>query len=64
MFALPAIGLAKPLPEFQFEDVTEKAGLTKAVVGLYNHAVAWGEFDNDGLIDRFSGSFADKGFDF
>ena len=62
-FALPALGLAGPLREFQFEDVTEKAGLSKAVVGLYNHAVAWGDFDNDGLLDLFSGSFADKGYD-
>lgn len=63
LLSLPAISFAQPLPDFQFRDITENAGLNKAVVGLYNHAVAWGDFDNDGLCDLFSGSFADKGYD-
>ncbi|MFN4258937.1 MAG: CRTAC1 family protein [Gemmataceae bacterium] len=61
LWAVVVAAAAAPL--FRFADVTTEAGLTPARVGLYNHAVAWGDFDGDGLPDLFLGNFADKGFD-
>src|SRR5688572_6841450 len=45
---------------FVFRDATEEAGLASHVRGALNHAVAWGDFDNDGGVDLFLGNF-DKG---
>ena len=43
-----------------FEDVTEKAGL--AINGLTTSS-AWFDFDGDGLLDLFVGSFVEFGLD-
>jgi hypothetical protein len=56
-FALPA---AEPAPLFQFEDVTEKAGLKEPLAGLMGHGGAWGDFDGDGRPDCFIGGFCDR----
>lgn len=45
---------------FRFTDVTAEAGLAEALRGALNHATAWGDFDNDGRLDLFSGNFADR----
>ena len=45
---------------FRFRDVTAEADLEKYVRGALNHAVAWGDFDNDGRLDLFLGNFADR----
>jgi enediyne biosynthesis protein E4 len=45
---------------FRFRDVTAEAGLEKYVRGALNHAVAWGDLDNDGRLDLFLGNFADR----
>src|SRR5690349_7082218 len=39
-----------PGAPFRFRDVTDEAGLAKYVRGALNHAVAWGDFDNDGRL--------------
>lgn len=45
---------------FQFTDVTEKVGLDEPFRGAFNHAIAWGDYDNDGRPDLFFGTFADR----
>lgn len=55
-----AIPQATPVCVFRFTDVTEESGLGEALRGALNHATAWGDFDNDGRLDLFSGNFADR----
>jgi hypothetical protein len=43
-----------------FTDISEASGLKPHLQGALNHAVAWGDFDNDGVVDLFLGNF-DKG---
>lgn len=45
---------------FRFVDVTAEAGLDKALRGAFVHALAWGDFDNDGRLDIFVGTFSDR----
>jgi hypothetical protein len=40
-----------------FEDVTEKAGLVKPLLGIAGHGAAWGDVNNDGYPDLFIGTF-------
>src|SRR5262249_10816152 len=49
-----------PGTPFRFTDVTAEVGLEPFVRGALNHAVAWGDFDNDGRLDLFLGNFADR----
>jgi hypothetical protein len=43
-----------------FTDATADVGLAEALKGAFVHAIAWGDFDNDGLLDLFVGNFADR----
>jgi hypothetical protein len=45
---------------FRFTDATTEVGLQPAFRGAFNHAIAWGDFDNDGRLDLFLGNFADR----
>src|SRR5260221_14668994 len=49
-----------PAPPFRFTDVTAEAGLAEPFRGAFNHAIAWGDFDNDGRLDLFFGTFAER----
>lgn len=65
---LLALGMFVPCPTsaqtvrsaFKFTDVTTEVGLDQPFRGAFNHAVAWGDFDNDGRLDLFLGNFADR----
>src|SRR5882757_4523301 len=50
---------APPSP-FRFTDVTAEAGLAEPFRGAFNHAIAWGDFDNDGRLDLLFGTFAER----
>jgi hypothetical protein len=43
-----------------FVDATEDLGLAQPLAGLYGHATAVGDVDDDGWPDLFVGSFSDK----
>jgi enediyne biosynthesis protein E4 len=58
LLTVTAVALEPPL--CQFTDVTEAAGLVKPLAGLLGHGGALGDFDGDGLIDIFVGSFSDR----
>lgn len=43
-----------------FADVTEASGLVDPLLGMEGHAAAWGDVNDDGWIDLFVGTFADR----
>ncbi|MCI0640340.1 MAG: CRTAC1 family protein [Gemmataceae bacterium] len=43
-----------------FRDITKDAGLHEPLAGIMGHGGAWGDFDNDGLIDLYIGGFCDR----
>ena len=45
--------------QISFRDTTEESALKKPLDGAFNHAIAWGDFDNDGRLDLFVGNFTD-----
>jgi hypothetical protein len=50
---------ATPGP-ISFEDVTEDAGLVDPLVGMYAHAAAFGQVNDDGIPDLVVGTFGDR----
>lgn len=43
-----------------FSDVTEAVGLHSPLIGMHAHAAAWGDLNDDGAVDLFVGTFADR----
>lgn len=61
--ATPTCWTSEPPPgtrDISFEDVTEAEGLVDPLVGMYGHAAAWGDVNDDGWTDLFVGTFADR----
>jgi len=54
--AAPAGGPQAPA----FEDTTVTAGLRDPLLGMYGHAVAFGDVNDNGAVDMFVGTFADR----
>lgn len=46
--------------EVAFADITEAAGLIDPLLGMDGHAAAWGDVNEDGWVDLFVGTFADR----
>jgi enediyne biosynthesis protein E4 len=44
----------------QFSDITATSGLMEPLTGMFGHAAAWGDANQDGWPDLFVGTFADK----
>jgi len=45
---------------FVFRDVAEEVGLRKPLQGMMAHSAAWGDVNQDGQLDLFVGTFADR----
>jgi hypothetical protein len=43
-----------------FADQTEAYGLIEPLTGMHGHSAAWGDLDDDGSLDLFVGTFADR----
>jgi hypothetical protein len=57
----PALAQTNTRTPFQFADATASAGLAPALANWeLGHAAAWGDVNNDGRLDLFFGSFADR----
>lgn len=54
--APPAAGSAG----IAFADITAAAGMIEPLAGMFGHAAAWGDVNDDGLVDLVVGTFADR----
>ena len=52
--------IAEERSTFKFTDASEETGLAEPFRGAFNHAIAWGDYDNDGRLDLFFGTFAER----
>ncbi len=46
--------------QIHFTDVTQQAGLIKPLAGSMGHGAAWGDWNGDGLVDLYVGTFSDR----
>jgi len=46
--------------EARFREATEELGLVEPLTGIYGHAAAWGDINDDGFPDLVAGTFADR----
>lgn len=60
LFAPATLSADDKPTRFVFRDVAAEMGLTGPLKGMMAHAAAWGDVDNDGKIDLWVGSFADR----
>ena len=49
-----------PSPDIRFEDVTSQLGVAELLTGTYIHTASWGDVDNDGRLDLFTGTFVER----
>ncbi len=60
LLLIASAGHSSAADGIRFEDVTRAAGLEQPLLGMMGHGGAWGDFDNDGLVDLYVGGFADR----
>ncbi len=62
--AVWVLTLLAPLPadaqQIHFTDVTRQAGLVQPLAGSMGHGAAWGDWNGDGLVDLYVGTFSDR----
>ena len=57
---------AEPAPgtgQISFSDATVEMGLVEPLTGMYGHAAAWGDINEDQYLDLLVGTFADRPVD-